>query len=240
MSQVQSEVAAAKAPDAPRGKEEAAASTEHVVTVGSLHFRRRLLRNKFTRYQRGVKDLVAKLTDRPEGTTDADHAKTSYQLLRVFSLTYNFIHLAKEDDKAVIPADFTDELKQVLNANYGKLVDAFKGPKDDYEKCLPEKIEKSTSDKLIKFVQVKEVDHIVAKYEKELNDLTEQIDARKNEPRPKSTKKPKSPKSSKKAKAAAEASLEDQMTDLLNKINSKSRAIRLSKGDFESYSEAQS
>ena len=30
------------------------------------------------------------------------------------------------------------------------------------------------------------------------------------------------------------------MTDLLNKINSKSRAIRLSKGDFESYSEAQS
>jgi len=109
MSHVQSEVAAAKAPDAPRGKDEPAASTEP--TVGSLHFRRRLLRNKFTRYQRGVKDLVTKLTDRPEGTTDADHAKTSYQLLRVFSLTYNFIHLAKEDDKAVIPADFTDELK---------------------------------------------------------------------------------------------------------------------------------
>lgn len=182
MSQVQSEVAAAKAPDAPRGKDEPAASTEP--TVGSLHFRRRLLRNKFTRYQRGVKDLVAKLTDRPEGTSDADHAKTSYQLLRVFSLTYNFIHLAKEDDKAVIPPDFHEELKQVLNTNYDKLVEAFKGPKDDYTKSLPEKIEKSVSDKLIKFVQVKEVDHIIAKYEKELNDLTEQIDARKNEPRP--------------------------------------------------------
>jgi len=50
---------------------------------------------------------------------------------------------------------------------------------------LPEKIEKSVSDKLIKFVQVKEVDNIIAKYEKELNDLTEQIDSRKDEPRPK-------------------------------------------------------
>ena len=78
MSQVQSEVAAAKAPDASKVKEDAAAPVEQAVTVGSLHFRRRLLRNKFTRYQRGVKDLVAKLTDRPEGSTDADHSKSSY------------------------------------------------------------------------------------------------------------------------------------------------------------------
>ena len=110
MSQVQAEVAATKAPDAPRGKEEAAAPTEQAVTVGSLHFRRRLLRNKITRYQRGVKDLVTKLTEPAEGSTDADHAKPSYQFLRVFSLTYNFIHLAKEDDKVVIPAEFSDEL----------------------------------------------------------------------------------------------------------------------------------
>jgi len=71
----------------------------------------------------------------------------------VFSLTYNFINLDKEDDKAVIPTDFSEELKQVLTqANFEKFSLAFKGPKEDFEKSLPESIEKSVSERLIKFV----------------------------------------------------------------------------------------
>lgn len=54
---------------------------------------------------------MAKLSEPKEGDTSKDAVKFSYSLLRVFSLTYNFINLEKDDDKAVIPTDFSDELK---------------------------------------------------------------------------------------------------------------------------------
>jgi len=109
---------------------------------------------------------------------------------------------------------------------------------------LPETIEKSVSDLLIKFVQAKESDHINARYEKELAELTTQIDARKNEPRPKQVRKrrdsnasaekekekssPAFRKGSKKSSPKSDdESLEDQMTSLLKKINDKSRFIKL-------------
>ena len=48
--------------------------------------------------------------------------------------------------------------------------------------CLPETIEKFVLDLKIKFLKAKESDHINARYEKELNELTIQIDSRKSEP----------------------------------------------------------
>lgn len=172
----------------------------------------------------------------------------------MFSLTYNFINLDKEDDKAVIPTDFTGELKQVLTqANFDKFSLAFKGPKEDFEKSLPESIEKSVSERLIKFVQAKESDQINTRYEKELADLTTQIDTRKSEPRPKQVRKRKDSTTSKEKSSASKKgskksgspkaqneNLEDQMSSLLKKINDKSRLIKLKKDDFESYSDAQS
>jgi len=107
---------------------------------------------------------------------------------------------------------------------------------------LPESIEKSVSDRLIKFVQAKESDHINGRYEKELAELTTQIDARKSEPRPKQVRKrrdsavsadkekssPASRKGTKKPSPKTDdESLEDQMTSLLKKINDKSRFIKL-------------
>ena len=255
MSKVQDNVAAAIAPDSPRNKEEEAAEADpNAVSYGALHFRRRLLRTKHVRYQKSVKDIVAKLSEPKEDDTAKDAVKFSYSLLRVFSLTYNFINLEKDDDKAVIPTDFSDELKQVLtDANFDKFSAAFKGPKDDFDKELPESIEKSVSDRLIKFVQAKESDHINGRYEKELSELTIQIDARKSEPRPKQVRKRKDSttsadkektSSSRKPKKGSpkdeDESLEDQMTSLLKKINDKSRFIKLKKDDFESYSDAQS
>lgn len=111
MSKVQANVAAAVAAESPRGKPEKAAEAENAVSYGALHFRRRLLRTKNLRYQKSVKDLVAKLSEPKEGTTAKETVGYTYSLLRVFSLTYNFINLDKEDDKAVIPTDFQAELK---------------------------------------------------------------------------------------------------------------------------------
>ena len=203
-----------------------------------------------------MKDLVTKISEPKEDDTAKDSVRHTYSLLRVFSLTYNFINLEKEDDKAVIPTDFSDELKQVLTqANFSKFSEAFKGPKEDFEKSLPEKVEKAVVDRLVKFVQAKESDHINARYEKELADLTTQIDARKSEPRPKQVRKRKdsnvsadknkssAKKGSKKSaspKSQKDENLEDQMSSLLRKINDKSRFIKLKKDDFESYSDAQS
>lgn len=110
MSKVQDNVAAAVAAESPRNKREEAAEAENTVSYGALHFRRRLLRTKHVRYQKSVKDLVAKLSEPKEGDTAKDAVKYSYSLLRVFSLTYNFINLEKDEDKAVIPTDFSDEL----------------------------------------------------------------------------------------------------------------------------------
>ena len=97
-------------------------------------------------------------------------------------------------------------------------------------------------------MQAKESDHINARYEKELAELTTQIDARKNEPRPKQVRKrrdsnasaekekekekekssPAFRKGSKKSSPKSDdESLEDQITSLLKKINDKSRFIKL-------------
>lgn len=112
MSKVEDNAAAAIAADAPRNKPEEAAEAEPAsVSYGALHFRRRLLRTKHVRYQKTVKDLVAKLSEPGEKDTAKDTVNRAYSLLRVFSLTYNFINLEKDDDKAIIPTDFSDELK---------------------------------------------------------------------------------------------------------------------------------
>ena len=112
MSKVQDNVAAAIAADPPKNKQEEAAEDDpNTVSYGALHFRRRLLRTKHVRYQKTAKDLVSKLSEPGENDTPKDAVKFSYSLLRVFSLTYNFINLEKDDDKAVIPTDFSDELK---------------------------------------------------------------------------------------------------------------------------------
>jgi hypothetical protein len=112
MSKVEDNVAAAIAAESPRNKlEEAVEADPNTVSYGALHFRRRLLRTKHVRYQKTAKELVSKLSEPGENDTAKDAVKYAYSLLRVFSLTYNFINLEKDDDKAVIPTDFSEELK---------------------------------------------------------------------------------------------------------------------------------
>jgi Mn-containing catalase len=90
-----------------------------------------------------------------------------------------------------------------------------------YKSSLPESLDALVVQNLVKFVLAKEADHINAKYDKELANLTTQIDSKKVEPNSKSRRVPDS-----------EFTLEDQMNTLLKKIQEKSRKNRFQKDDF--------
>tara|TARA_B110001450_G_C17559035_1_gene455948 strand:+ start:137 stop:865 length:729 start_codon:yes stop_codon:yes gene_type:complete len=202
--------------------------------LNELHSRRHTLRTKHIRYQKTSKDLLAKLSD-PKNTDAAEVVKDTYSLLRLFSLTYNQIHLSREDNKATLPAAFETELKKVLTeANYTKFDETFKVRGQDFAASLPASLDKSVVEGIVKFVQHNEAEHINARYEKDLAELTTQIDGRKGET---ATKERPAPK--KRNENHEEDSLEDQMTNLLKKINNKARFIKLQKDDFEAYSNAQ-
>ena len=204
--------------------------------LNELNSRRHTLRTKHIRYQKTSKDLLAKLAD-PNNTVAEEVVKDTYSLLRLFSLTYNQIHLSREDNKACLPAAFETELKKVLTeANYTKFDETFAVRGQDFASSLPASLDKSVVEGIIKFVQSNEAEHINARYEKDLAELTSQIDGRKGEAG--ATKERAAPKKRRDSQHE-EDSLEDQMTTLLKKINNKARFIKLQKDDFEAYSNAQ-
>ncbi len=136
------------------------------------HSRRSTLRTKHIRYQKSVKDLLDKLSD-PKDATAADTVNNAYSLLRLFSLTYNHITLARDENKAAIPAAFEGELKKILgDVNFNKFSETFEVKGQDYTKSLPESLDALVINNLVKFVQAKEGDHINAKYDAELASLT--------------------------------------------------------------------
>lgn len=176
--------------------------------------------------------------------------KNSYSLLRAFSYSYNYFdHPEKDAEKNHIPADFEAEIKEVLTDSYfSKFAAAIKAPKEEFEKELPEEVSAEVVERLLKFVSVKENDHIVRKYETLLAELSEKIDAQKKErdaiapPKEKrdSPKRPRKPKQKRESSSADDESLEDQLIQILRDVGKRSDSVRFSKDDFESYSEAQS
>jgi len=143
----------------------------------------------------------------------------------------------------------------VLTSDYfSKYEAAIKAKKEDYENELPAEVSQEVVDKLVKFVSVKETDHITAKYEAQLTELSASIDANKKErgieDHPKNDnavrKARKSKKSSRRnsvnsdASNDKEVSLEDQLKAVLNEVQKRTDSVRFSKDDFESLSDAQS
>ena len=116
--------------------------------------------------------------------------------------------------------------------NYNKFDETFKVRGQDFAKSLPASLDKAVVEGVCKFVQGNEAEHINAKYEKELTELTSQIDGRKGDTVSKE-------RPQKKRDVDHEDSLEEQMTTLLKKINNKARGIKLQKDDHEAYSDAQ-
>ena len=121
--------------------------------------------------------------------------------------------------------------------NYNKFDETFKVRGQDFAQSLPKSLDKSIVEGIIKFVQGNENEHINTKYEKELAELTSQIDGRKGEPSSKEGQSQRKKASTNQNRE--EDSLEGQMTTLLKKINNKARFIKLQKDDFEAYSDAQ-
>lgn len=202
-------------------------------TLNDLHSRRHTLRTKHIRYQKTSKDLLEKLANSKDASA-GDIVKDVYSLLRLFSLTYNQVNACDDQNKATLPGAFTDELKKILTeANYNKIDETFKVRGQDFAASLPASLDKSIVEQIVNFVKSKETDHINARYEKDLAELTTQIDGRKGEVKARPERKKRN------GEQDAEDSLEEQMTVLLKKINNKARGIRLQKDDFQAYSDAQ-
>lgn len=148
-----------------------------------------------------------------------------------------------------IPADFESELKEVLTSDYfPKYASALKASKEEYEKELPASVSEQVVEKLLKFVSVKQTNHIVSKYEEELKDITEKIDDKVKErdsiqpPRlrkekPKKEKRQRSPRT---PRSDDSESLEDRLKGVLKELGKRTNGVKLSKDDYASFSEAQS
>lgn len=147
---------------------------------------RRNDRSRLIRFQR-IQKKFAKIL--PETIKDESEekqkiaVKQTYQLLRVFCATFNFITIDdKEADKFCIPEEFDAELQEVLTKEFfEKFSTAIKSSKEEFEKELPEKINEQVVEKFLKFVSVKQTNHIISKYEDRIKDFTEQIDSKTKE-----------------------------------------------------------
>lgn len=147
----------------------------------------------------------------------------------------------KDADRSYVPADFDAEVQEVLTAKYySHFSAAIKAKKEDFEKELPSEVAPEIIEKLLKFVSVKETDHIIGKYETKIKEITSKIDELRKE-RGETKKKPakKSPRSPKNEKKK-EVPLEEQLHSILAEVKKRTNSVQFSKDDYSTYSEAQS
>lgn len=171
--------------------------------------------------------------------------------MRSFCFSYNAINKAEESDRFVVPADFESEVKEVLTDKYySSFAAAIKASKEEYQKELPASVSSDVCDRLLKFVSVKEKDHVITRYETLLTELTDKITAKieeRNAIAPPPAKRDDSERREKKktqrkrrnSDQSNDGSLEDRLTDILKEVSKRSDSVRFSKDDFESFSEAQ-
>lgn len=182
--------------------------------------------------------------------------RQTYQLLRSFCSTYNSLQSVEVADRFKVPADFESELKEVLTDEYfANFSDAIQATKEEFEAKLPKTVTADVCERLLKFVAVKEKDHVVSKYEAKLEDLTSKVNAKvaeRNAIKPPAPRIPKAPReksnpSNKRQRSRRNSgesnqstSLEDRLSDILKEVSKRTDSVQFSKDDFESLSEAQS
>lgn len=201
----------------------------------AFQIERRSARNRLVRFQRNHRFCAKHLPQHAKESTDQAKegcVKLTYQLLRTFCFAYNNLHSAKDAEKFAIPADFEAELKEVLTDKYySGFSNAIKATKEEYKTQLPADMSGEVCERLLKFVSVKEKDHIITKYESQINDLSAKITDKTKErdaiqpPRPKPEKKDKKdqPKEkrqrqrrdSKNSSESESTSLEDRLHGIL-------------------------
>lgn len=221
----------------------------------NLQTQRRAFRQRLMRFQRSQKYITKHLPEHSKESSEEAKTtcvKQAYQLLRAFCFSYNFINLDKDAEKFVIPADFESEVREVLTEEYySKFAAAIKSTKEDFQKELPDSISSDVCDRLLKFVSVKEKDHIVSRYETNLTELSDKITAKVKErdeisppvkrDQSERREKPKKPQKRQRRNSGSsqETALEDRLSEILKEVGKRSDSVRFSKDDFESFSEAQ-
>lgn len=226
----------------------------------TLQISRRGFRQRLMRFQRSHKYVSKHLPEKSKDSSE-DGQKASvrhaYQLLRSFCSTYNSLQNVEVADRFKVPADFESELKEVLTDNYfANFSDAIQATKEEFEAKLPKTVTSDVCERLLKFVSVKEKDHIISKYEAKIDEITTQVDAKVAErnaikppaaPRAPRAPREKSNPSNKRQRSrrnsgdsSQSASLEDRLTDILKEVSKRTDSVQFSKDDFESLSEAQS
>lgn len=141
----------------------------------------------------------------------------------------------------------------MTNDFFEKFTAAIRSPKEDFEKELPDHVTEQVVERLLKFVSVKQTNHIVDKYEDHLKDLTGQIEDKtkerdaikpptKEKERRNSERRQRNPRrNSRRSNSDSDDSgdVEERLQSILREVSKRSDSVRFSKDDFESFSEAQ-
>lgn len=162
------------------------------------------------------------------------------------SLNYNWLHLSKGDEKLFIPDVFETELKSVMSQDQlEKFKATMKVSKEEFDKELPEVLEEEVVTGVLKFIETHEKKSIVESFEKEIEDMSTEIEARRDEPRPKRTRR--SPRNSSRSKSKkvdkvtqsidSEETTEEKFRELMKEVTGRIKKIKFEKDDHKLYSD---
>ena len=163
------------------------ASSDSKMTVGSVYRKRSAFTRKLKFFQRDgarLRELNSKLGSDAEEVKDLTAVVVSYKLVRNLAITFNWVRMQKEEDKRVVPEEFQAELMGVYGTeSYSKVVEALKLTSAEVASVLPAKLDALVTDSIIKWCDQKEK-VVVEDLEKVITECSDEITARKDEPRP--------------------------------------------------------
>lgn len=130
------------------------------LTVGSVYRKRSAFARKLKFFQRDaarLRELHSKIGSDATEVKDLTAVIVSYRLLRNVVITYNWCRLNKDEDKRVVPKEFTAELMEAYGSEVcSKVVEALKLTSAEVASVLPAKLDAKVTDAIIKWCDVKE------------------------------------------------------------------------------------
>ena len=222
-----------------------ASSDSPKMTVGSVYRKRSAFSRKLKFFQRDaarLRELLSKIGTDAAEVKDLTTVIVSYRLVRNLVITHNWVRMKKEEDKRVVAEEFQAELMGLYGSEtYTKVTEALKLTSAEVASVLPAKLDSKVTDAIIKWCDQKEKT-VVADLEKVITECSDEITARKDEPRPpkkKTPKSPKSPKGAKKSPKTADEAPEEKFRHLMDQVREKVKKIKFGQNDFKVYSDTQ-
>lgn len=232
-----------------------------------LEAKRRTFRRTLQQYERiksKFTDMLAKLNKKEatekDGAPAADPKKqqaiAAYRLLRNFCISFNTVYQAKKDeDRQEIPDKYVKEIDTLLGSDAAdKFKKALKAETvDDSVKELPDQVSDAVVKGLLDFINKHDQEEIIKVLNKELDDLTADIDKLRGEQKTRkstikkekvATEKTQQQKQAKKPKKINTddqgKTTEQRFRDLIREVQQRVSQIKLEKDDYQTYSEVQS